>query len=162
MLTFDRLNELLRYDPAIGVFTWRQKPGHRIMIGSVAGTVTAKGYVRITIGRRKYRAHRLAWLYMTGAWPEHEVDHENGERADNRWENLRKATCGENSRNRKRPCTNTSGFKGVRCVPNGHWMAQIEINGKRIYLGTFTEAKDAHAAYALAAREHHGEFARAA
>lgn len=161
MLTYERLRELFHYDPATGLFTRLVRQGHTHP-GEIAGGLSEKGYVRIYIDGRKYRAHRLAWLYVTGEWPENEIDHKNTDRSDNRWDNLRPATGAENSRNRRTPSNNTSGFKGVFWQKREkRWHAVIDLNGKRVVLGRFLTVEEAHAAYARAAQEHYGEFSRA-
>ena len=91
-LTAARLRKMLHYDPETGVFT-------RLWTGNVTGCPDAKGYLRIAADGRSYRAHRLAVLYMTGAWPSEQIDHINQVRTDNRWSNLRPATNGENGAN---------------------------------------------------------------
>ncbi|MBX3579886.1 MAG: HNH endonuclease [Rhizobiaceae bacterium] len=159
-LTAERLRELLSYDPTTGVFVWRVRRGP-IAAGSVAGTPDGIGYIQIRIDRKHYRAQRLAWLYVTGEMPPHQVDHVNGERSDNRWANLRKATNAQNSANQRLKRCNTSGFKGVCWHAGGRaWMARIRANGKSHYLGLFGSREAAHAAYVAAADKLHGEFAR--
>jgi hypothetical protein len=88
-LTANEVRHLLDYDPATGVFRWRVKPGRRVAAGAETGCVSNYGYKVIGIKGRVYQASRLAWLYVTGEWPEHDVDHANGDTADNRWDNLR-------------------------------------------------------------------------
>lgn len=89
MLTQERLKELLTYEPATGVFRWRERRGNQgggcVAPGDEAGSVYKNGYRMIGVGGRRYGAHRLAFLYMTGAFPPAEVDHINGVPADNRW-----------------------------------------------------------------------------
>src|SRR5690606_34614864 len=99
MLTQQRLKELLYYDPETGIFTRLVgRSGPRARAGDVAGSDNGKGYIRIYVDGRPYKAHRLAWFYMHGEWPE-EIDHRNGERADNRLSNLRPVTRQQNNLN---------------------------------------------------------------
>lgn len=157
-LTQSELKRLFKYDPENGVFTRLVKVG-RHDVGAVAGTIDDDGYVRITINRKKYRAQRLAFLYMTGAFPENEVDHEDRVRTNNAWRNLREATTQQNAANRA--ATASSGYKGVSCR-NGRYVAIVKYDGKKRYLGSFGSAEAAHAAYTEAANDLYGDFARSA
>jgi hypothetical protein len=120
------------------------------------------------VGGKPYlvRAHRLIWAIKTGEWlsNEYDVDHINGNRADNRWINLRKSVRFQNGRNRKQSTANTSGFKGVvknyESESGQRWIAQLRVGGKSLYLGYFDNPVDAAIAYDEAAVAHHGEFAR--
>lgn len=155
-LTQEYLKSILDYDPATGVFT-RLVNRQCVKAGERAGYATEHGYIRIGIAGKGHRAHRLAWLFMTGEWPGGQIDHINGVREDNRWANLREATHGQNRMNAMSPL-NKCGLKGV--TRNGNnWMAQIRVQKQRIYLGTFASKEDAHAAYCAAADKHFGEFA---
>lgn len=159
-LTAERLREALNYDPATGIFIWRIPRGGQFA-GVEAGTLHVKGYITIYVDNWAYLAHRLAWLYVTGEWPPQHIDHRDTDRANNRWTNLRLATNGQNLSNRGRQANNTSGFKGVGLDKrNGRWSATIQVDGKQMRLGKFDTASEAHAAYAVAARKHRGEFAR--
>ena len=144
-LTIDRLKECLIYVPETGVFTWLVRPGNdkktnicnAKFSGKRAGTIDTLGYVKIWIDRKQYRAHRLAWLYMTGEWPPHDVDHANMQRDDNRWMNLRSANKSQNGANRSAQINNSTGAKGVTISPNGNaWHARIQVAGKQEYLGS--------------------------
>lgn len=158
LITAVELRELLHYQPETGVFTRLVAHG-RYKVGDVAGSLHHTGYIRVKVLDREYKAHRLAWLYVTGAWPAVEVDHDNRIRADNRWTNLRLATRLENSRNRPKHKNNKSGFKGVCWVPrSSRWRAQCRIMGKRHHLGNYVEKQDAIDAYQAFAKLHHGEF----
>lgn len=159
MLTQERLKELLQYDPETGVFT-RLIPTQRTRAGDVVGRSRADGYVDIKVDGKHYLAHRLAYLYMAGAWPSDEVDHKDLDRANNQWSNLRAATRSQNMANRA--AWGVSGLKGVQFHPKtGKYKAQTKINGKDLYIGLFPTAEGAHAAYVRAANDNFGEFARA-
>lgn len=161
-LTVDQLKEIFNYNPDTGIFTWlinQRGPAGRI--GQKAGCLNGDGQIRISINCKKYVAHRLAWLYMTGEWPSALVDHINMDRSDNRWENLRLATKSQNMFNRPAPSDNTSGYKGVhKHTQCDRWTAQICVNYKKIYLGLFKTAEEAKAVYDAAAAKLHAEFAR--
>jgi hypothetical protein len=159
MLTIERLKEVLIYDPITGLFTWRITIGQRAQAGKVAGCFDKDGYIVIVFERKKYKAGRLAWFYMTGQWPAYEIDHRDGCRADNVWTNLREATREENVLNSDREL-GESGSRGVkfdRCTSS--WRARIGRGGQRKWLGPFKTAKEASDAYLAAAELHHGEFA---
>src|SRR5262245_26042039 len=162
MITQERLKELLSYDPETGLFYARQKrPGpKRTFIGSKSGH-----YIRISIDDVSYRAHRLAWLWMTGEWPPDFMDHIDGEKQNNKWINLRLATKSQNQDNCGPPKDNKSGFKGVSRYRQGEiwgkpWQAGIQHRGKKHHLGHFATAEEAHEAYRVAALQMFGEFAR--
>lgn len=162
-LTHDRLRELLSFDPDTGIFRWLKTRGSRAAIGSLAGSLDHYGYRQIGIDGRDYKAHRLAWFYMTGNWPELEVDHRFGHTDDNRWSELRQATPCQNKQNMRRHRDNRTGLKGVHFHKGtSRWCAQIMHEGKKIYLGLFDRPEDAHAAYCKAASDLHGNFARVA
>lgn len=112
-ITQAQLKEILHYCPETGVFTWIVRLGARGQVGAVAGSEHSKGYIHIIISKVSYKAHRLAWLYMTGEWPPSQVDHINETKADNRWENLRPATNQQNCSNKKARSDNTTGLKGL-------------------------------------------------
>lgn len=148
-LTAARLREVLGYCPETGVFT-RIVGVRGKAAGTIAGTVSAAlGYVFIGIDGARYLAHRLAWLYMHGKWPENQVDHINGIRDDNRFENLREATAAQNRQNQtgfRR--NNSSGYLGVYAdKKTGLYTANIKIDGIQHHIGSYRTAEEAHEAY---------------
>ena len=150
MLTQEQLKELLHYCPETGVWTWIVDRG-RMRKGDQAGSVsTEKGkkYRRIKLLRSiRAAAHRLAFLYMTGAFPENDVDHEDGNGLNNRWSNLRAVTFAENQKNKRLPANNVSGTVGVSWHKrDSNWDARIVVNGKYKHLGYFDNKEDAIAA----------------
>ena len=152
-LDHSRLKTLLSYDAASGVFAWLED-------GRQAGCQTPKGYVVIGIDGSLYLAHRLAWLYVTGAWPEMRLDHKDQNKANNRIVNLREATAAQNVANSGPRITNRSGFKGV-CwdARNARWRATITVEGRQRSLGRHKRLEDAVAAYSAEAKAVHGDYA---
>lgn len=141
------LRLLLDYDPATGVFT-RRVSRRSFKAGSLAGCHDSDGYIVITIYNRLYKAHRLAWLWMTGEWPHESIDHRNGIRDDNRWCNIRQATKSENCHNIAISSRNTSGYIGVAFhKSSGRWRALIGLNGKQVQIGSYDTAHEAYSAY---------------
>ena len=136
-ITFARLRKVLRYDAQTGAFTWLVQLAPRGPVGSIAGWVS-QNRVRIGVDGTEYLAHRLAWLYVKGRWPRHEIDHINRNSSDNRWCNLREATASENHCNTGLRSDNTSGVKGVHYrTDRGKWEARIKLHQKVYVLGQF-------------------------
>ncbi len=155
-LTQEYLKSILFYDPETGLWKWLID-NYRYHAGDEAGSINSKGYVQITINGKKYKAHRLAWLYMTGEWPKVEIDHDNTKRSDNTWENLREAIGTENCYNYPVKATNKLGVKGVY-LSKGRYRAQIQINKTKIFLGSFDTLEEAKTAHDNAANKHQGKF----
>lgn len=143
-----RLREVLKYEPETGRFTWRVRPSNSMRIGDVAGCLSKRnGHWQIRLFDRCYQAHRLAWLYVYGEWPVVEIDHVNRVRADNRIANLRLATRSENNQNTSLRSDSTSGHKGVSWHSRDkRWVAEIKLDKKKRYLGSFVDINDAVAA----------------
>jgi hypothetical protein len=149
-LTQTQIKNLLDYDPNTGIFTWK--------IGGVeAGIFDEAGYRIIRINRQRYKAHRLAWLYMTGIWPIHDIDHINNQKGDNIWSNLRAATRSENICNTKIIKTNTSGYKNIWVRSWGYRVA-IKKDGMR-YMQSFSDLNEAISWRDQKLVELHGSFA---
>jgi hypothetical protein len=154
-LTHGRLREVLSYDPATGDFTRRTpRPGARA--GDKAGHLhrAGAGYVYIMVDHRSYLAHRLAWLYVHGVWPDGLLDHINRDKSDNRIANLRPADFSLNAQNA------VSGRAG-RALPLGvyryrkRFVAKIMVRGSSRHLGCFDTPDQASAAYLTAKAELH-------
>jgi hypothetical protein len=141
----------IHYEKRTGQFTWLTGT-HK---GRKAGTLTTLGYIRIVLQGRMYQAHRLAWALVEGTLPSTDVDHINGNRADNRWENLRVVSRRENALNRTRPNKNNlSGFLGVSKHRDGDWTAKLgRPDGTVQYLGLYKTPLAAHRAYTKAKEE---------
>ena len=160
MITANRLRQLLDYDADTGVFTWREPRGVRSH--SVAGSIDNHGYRKIKINGRCYKAHRLlAWPHVHGEWPSGEIDHANGNKADNPIRNLRIAiaTPSQNNWNRAPTSRNSTGFKGVQRSGGGKFRALATVDGKQVYLGRYATAELAQEADNATAKLH-GYFAR--
>lgn len=154
-LTQAQLKEVLQYDPETGAFTWRSGHG-KVRAHERAGSRHAAGYRQINLGGAVMLEHRLAHLYMRGCWPRSEVDHRNGVRSDNRWDNLRPATSSEQKQNATIRKDNTSGFQGVGWFkPKGKWRARIRVGGREHHLGYFDDPESAYAARCAAKLQLH-------
>lgn len=159
MLTQARLKELMQYDPETGVFTRLSGRGGKPAGGFVGGP-DKDGYWMISVDGVRYKAHRLAFMYMLGRWPQGDVDHINRTTGDNRWSNLREASRSQNMANVGTTKANKSGYRGVSWVETKkRWKAQIRRGGTNCHIGYFKTPEDASAAYEAAARECHGDFA---
>ena len=142
-LTQARLKELLHYDPETGVFTNKTNRGKKAYAQEEAGGVSdPRGYRTICIDNNNHGAHRLAFLYMIGRFPDDQVDHIDGVTSNNRFINLRQATNCENAKNRRIQVNSTSGFVGVNWY-HGKWRVRIRSDGEAKYLGSFENLSDA-------------------
>lgn len=136
-LSYERLHELIYYDPLTGHFFWTSSRKRKNK-GSRAGSKSKNGYVSITIDGKSYSAQRLAWLYMEGYFPEHEIDHINRIKYDNRWDNLRHVTHTCNVRNIGITKSTTSRVVGVNY--NGKkWYVNIGHLSCSIQLGAYED-----------------------
>lgn len=153
------IQQELSYNPDTGIFR-RMKNQSQMRIGDIAGH-ERRGYICIRMFGKKYYAHNLAWLYMTGRFPELILDHIDGDGLNNRWNNLREATLSQNSMNAKLSKNNTSGYKGVSwCNNKKMWRASIYFEGKSINLGGFKDVHEAGLAAQNARKKYFGEFNR--
>lgn len=149
-----RLRELLSYDPNSGVFTWVAPTNRRIRVGARTGQVRPDGYSQLQIDGRRYLAHRLAWCYVYGDWPNGELDHINGLRSDNRVANLRVVTRSENMQNQRAP-RGKNPYLGVSYHrASGRWAAQLSVAGRNTHLGLFDTPEQAQAAYTGTKKAH--------
>jgi hypothetical protein len=158
-LNADQLRSLLDYNPETGIFRYKVTPSRqsKVKAGDIAGYVRGGKYLIISINGEKYYAHRLAWLWMYGTWPENLIDHRNKCKVVNNIGNLRPATQSQNCANAPKKSNNTSGFKGVT-KSKKRWRAQITYRKQVHYLGNFKTREEAHEAYVKKAREFYGEF----
>lgn len=143
------LRQLLTYRPSTGRLIWNERTGpyskrwNARYAGTTAGTLDGDGYIAIKVFDRSMAAHRVIWAMVYGCWPEC-VDHKNGVKTDNRLRNLRAVSRAINQRNQKRHSSNTSGRTGVYWASSYQkWFAAINLHGKTMYLGAFSNKEDA-------------------
>lgn len=157
-ITHERLLEVLDYSIVSGRFYWRVSPANNAPVGSRAGAASTGGYIQIKFKKVACGANRVAWFYVTGEWPKHEVDHVNGARGCNGWHNLRDVTKVVNGQNRRTPKVgNTVGLLGVS-PRHGRFVASVYTGGRggtNHYLGTYDTPEEAHAVYVDAKRQLH-------
>jgi len=158
-LTAEELRQVLSYCPDCGKFRWLEPASRRVKPGDAAGFTKANGYVKIRVNGVQYFAHRLAWLYVYGKWPQSEIDHINHDRSDNRIANLRDVVHMTNANNRRpRPRDQ----RAVPGVPRGNvrpakcgtrWEAYYYRGSKYVHVGTFPTPESASEALRAAVGE---------
>jgi len=163
----DNWKELITYNPETGDFVWSYPVNSgrgysNKKIGAIAGMpCVGRNYIKIIIGGKQFYAHRLAWLWVHGEYPDDVIDHVNGDGSDNRICNLRSASKTQNQWNRSVSKRNSTGLKGVYFHrKSGKFQSMIKIGPKSKYLGMFDSPDAAHSAYITAAKNAHGEFYR--
>lgn len=152
------LRSALHYNEETGAFTWLVSTNGRIKVGDPAGSLNSKGYMTIGFKGKERKAHRMAWLWKYGVWPTGQIDHIDGDKSNNRIANLREVTNTENQQNRRRARRDnkSTGLIGSKLHrKTGKYMANIGVDGKRIYLGLFATPELAHEAYLQAKRKLH-------
>jgi hypothetical protein len=161
MITQEYLKDILIYDKETGIFTWKVNHTCKSKIGKLAGSIKQNKYVEVQINKKRYYAHRLAWLYEYGQFPKQQLDHINNNPNDNRIENLREASYSQNGMNKSLQKNNKSGVKGVGwCETAKKWRARITINKIEYHLGLFSDLELAELVVTEARNKYHGEFAR--
>ena len=155
MITQEKLKELVDYVDGKLIAKINSKVRK---VGDALSSLTDKGYLRASVGGKSYRVHRLIFLYHHGYMPT-QVDHIDGNRMNNRIENLREATSSQNNQNRK--ATSSSGIKGVIWHKQSRkWVASICVNRKSVHLGSFLSIEEAALVANKARQSAHGEFYR--
>lgn len=153
-MNIENIGRLVAYEPDTGLLRWRVNASNRRAAGAVAGCkCKTSGYVLVRVDGRLHRAHRLIWLMVHGDFPALDVDHINGDRADNRLANLRLATRSENLQNMRRG-RGESGLLGAHTC-RGRWRSAIQVAGVSRNLGCFETAQEAHHAYLAVKQQVH-------
>lgn len=138
------LLEYLKYDPATGILTWIKKPSKKTVLNSRAGSETANGYRTLFFQGKKYQEHHVVWCIVHGQFPTLQIDHIDQNRSNNRISNLREVTQSENSRNRARARFTRLDEVGIwYCRRRRKYVAEITLNGKKVYQKTFDDIDDA-------------------
>jgi hypothetical protein len=160
MITQNRLKEVLDYNPITGIFI-RKIRINKVKAGSIAGTKTAQGYLSVSIDGRPYLLHRLVILFMTGSFPEKQVDHINGIRTDNRWMNIRNVSVQENSFNRVPNKNRELQVKNVYWIPKlKRYRVKMKINKITTHFGYYDDLELAELVAKEAQQKYHGVYAR--
>lgn len=147
-MTAERVRKLFNYDPSTGKLTRRMTTSSRAMVGMEVGCRNAAGYLVVNVDGKLHYVHRLAWLWMTGEWPQADIDHINRKKADNRWENLRDAARSDNLHNR--PVSS-----GVYWADRDKvWVATISWQGVKQHIGQHKDRNVAEAMYAKVKQEY--------
>jgi HNH endonuclease/AP2 domain len=153
-----RLRELFAYDEESGRLIWRVKRRGSVGIepGVTAGAVNTQGYVSVGVDGKRQLAHRIIWCLLFGVEPPHDIDHINGNRADNRRANLRMATRAQNRQNTRLSKNNSSGVQGVTWDPErSKWATQIMVDRKNKHLGRYETLEEAALVRRLAEEKYH-------
>ena len=151
-LTQTQLKKIVSYDPCTGVFT-RLLTNQGAKKGDKAGSISTRGCVVVSVNNYQHKAHRLAWLYMTGSWPMGVIDHKNRNPVDNRFSNLRDVKQSTNTKNCSLSKNNSSGVTGVY-KHRGKWCAEIMVNRKKIHIGMFSSLVEAKKCRKKAEKDH--------
>lgn len=156
-VTPDRFRECFQYNPSTGALYWKVSRG-RVAAGAKVAFVRTDGYVGVSVDGVRCVAHRVIWAIVYGHHPEHQIDHVNGDRQDNRIKNLRDVPHLVNMQNmRDAQSHNKYGhLLGAHFHKNDRrWRSNINVGGKLVSLGAFDTEQQAHEAYVQAKRAYH-------
>jgi len=158
IITQEYLQSIFEYKN--GSLYWKISPCPRVKIGNIAGSDHSKGYIKCKVFKKDFYVHRLIFLHQNGFLPKN-IDHINGNKSDNRIENLRDCNQSQNSCNVGLKITNTSGYKNVSYnKKRKKWQVSIKLNNKSYFFGQFDNIELAKLAAKKARHKYHQEFAR--
>ena len=140
MIDVCRMKEVLNYNEASGIFSWKKSLSNRTKVGEECRAINNNGYIVIRVDGNLYYAHRLAWLYMYSTFPSKYIDHIDHNRQNNAIENLRDTE--KNCKNKSLYSNNTSGYHGITYT-NDKWKAVIGHNNTNIFLGYYNTKEEA-------------------
>lgn len=152
-MIINNIKSVLNYEKETGVFTWAVYRNHKALKGGIPGRLDRDGYLMITVFKKEYSASRLAWAFVNGKFPDEQIDHINGNKLDNRIENLRACTQAQNQQNKA--SVGVSFNKS-----NNKWQAQIKKERKNYYIGCFADKDAAIEAYRKKSVDLFGEYSR--
>ena len=148
-MNIEELKEYFKYDRDTGKLFWNKRPSNRVIVGSEVGNYNDQGYKVCRFKGKALRVHRVVWAITKGEHPSEFIDHINGDRGDNRIDNLRVVSNAQNLQNMKQAKGYTFHKKSNKFI------TQIAVNKEKIYLGSFDTEQEAHAAYLKAKKELH-------
>lgn len=153
------VRSMFHYDPIAGKLYYTADFPPRGKTGQEPGWINSRGYRRMSIGGKELAYHKVIWLWMTGIWPVTDIDHEDNNRSNNIWANLRLASRSQNLMNQGKKLNNTSGFKGVTTRGNSH-SVRFRFGGMVIHAGSYSSARVAAEVYDLEVIKYQGCFAK--
>lgn len=145
-VSIGRLHQLLRYDPVTGLLHWKVRRNQTAVVGAVAGhkaNCRGKLYYRVRIDSHLIMGHWVVWAMVHGAWPEDQIDHQDGDGLNNRPGNIKVASQAINNKNASIRKDNKTGVCGVVLTKSGNYVAHIRHEGKMNHLGTFKSLEQA-------------------
>jgi hypothetical protein len=164
------LKQNIFYDNFSGILFWKENPekssqwNAKYSNKKVATPKNDKGYhiIKLNYDGKRYNLteHRVVWALIKNEWPRHTIDHKDNNKSNNKIDNLRIATVGENNKNKPSTKNSTSKYKGVSWkTKENKWYVAVRVNGKSTHFGVFYDEIEAALAYNQAAKKYHGEFA---
>lgn len=160
-LTLEKVHELFSYDKKSGNLIRKKTTSPKAKRGNVAGYINVAGYRKTSIDGFQYYNHRLIWLLLNGVWPNKQIDHINGNKGDNRIENLREVSVSENAQNRSKQSNCSSGEKCIWWKKDRKkYRVRVGVSGKYYHIGYFKNLQDAVLARNKAIKDLHGKFAK--
>jgi hypothetical protein len=162
------LQECFEYNADTGEVFWKVRPLHHFKNSHAMNIWNSQqsnkkidcikfGYIVVKINYVIYQLHRIIWKLNTGNEPKELIDHKDGNKLNNRIENLREASQSECKLNNVVRKNNQVGIKGLHIV-RGKYRTTISHNGKQYNLGCFDTIEEASKVHQEASLKYHGEF----